>query len=88
MAQTRLEIVNSEEAQWNEYVDKTLLAAPSLEEIFNPIDPTTGFVLLENTISGPLFVTGLSELNRQRPMSNLSLGDRRRSLFGNDALFP
>jgi hypothetical protein len=83
-----LEITDPITAKWYDYVDERLQAAPSLEEIFNPIDPTTGLVLLENTINGPLFVTGLSELNKHKPMSSLSLTERRRSLFGNDALFP
>lgn len=86
--QEGLEITNQESAKWNDLIDEKLKAAPSLEEIFNPIDPTTGLVLLENTVSGPLFVTGLSELNKHRPISSLSLSERRRSLFGNDALFP
>lgn len=86
--QEGLEVTNPESAKWNDYIDEKLKTSPSLEEIFNPIDPTTGLVLLENTISGPLFVTGLSELNKHRPISNLTLSERRRSLFGNDALFP
>lgn len=71
-----------------EEIDKTLQSAPSLEDIFNPIDPTTGLVFLENTVRGALFVTGISDLNRHNPISSFTLADRRRMLFGNDALFP
>jgi tetratricopeptide (TPR) repeat protein len=74
--------------KWEDYIDKKLQAAPSLEEIFNPTDPTTGMVLLESTASGPLFATGLTKLNQHQPIETMSLTDRRRALFGNDALFP
>jgi hypothetical protein len=54
----------------------------------NPMDPTTGLVLLESTMRGPDFVTGLTGLNKHRPIKDMSLSDRRKALFGTDALFP
>jgi hypothetical protein len=73
---------------WEDHVDAKLHAAPSLGEMFNPTDPTTGILLLENTASGPLFATGLTRLNRHQSLQAMSLIERRRALFGNDALFP
>jgi hypothetical protein len=84
-----LETSDTNVIQWEDFVDKQLHAAPSLVHMFNPTDPTTGMVLLENTmVSGPLFATGLTELNRHQPITSMSLTDRKRALFGNEALFP
>lgn len=88
-ADEALETSNASVVQWEDFVDKQLHAAPSLVHMFNPTDPTTGLVLLENTtVNGPLFSTGLTELNRQQPIKRMSLTDRKRALFGNEALFP
>jgi hypothetical protein len=48
----------------------------------------TGMDLMESSVSGPLFAMGLTELNRHQETRNLSLMDQKRTLFGNDALFP
>jgi hypothetical protein len=80
--------LDPDSVEWERRVDEKLRAAPSLQEILNPMDPTTGLVLLESTMSGPDFVTGLTDLNQHRPIKNMSLTDRRKALFGTDALFP
>lgn len=87
-ANLALETSSTSVIQWEDYVDKQLHAAPSLVHMFNPTDPTTGMVLLENTVSGPLFATGLTEINRHQPIQHMSLTNRKRVLFGNEALFP
>ncbi|KAL7563424.1 hypothetical protein ACA910_016520 [Epithemia clementina (nom. ined.)] len=73
---------------WENYIDTKLRGATSLQDILNPVDPSTGLVLLESAIDGSIFITGLSELNRYRPLGSMSLLERRRALFGTDALFP
>lgn len=83
-----VETSDPDAVKWEDYIDEKLHMAPSLEEIFNPTDPTTGKVLFESTASGPLFATGLAKLNKHQPIETMSLTDRRRALFGNDALFP
>jgi tetratricopeptide (TPR) repeat protein len=82
------EVAQPDSAEWERRADEKLRAAPSLKEILNPMDPTTGLVLLESTMRGPDFVTGLTGLNKHRPIKNMSLSDRRKALFGTDALFP
>jgi hypothetical protein len=44
--------------------------------------------LLESTMTGSDFVSGLVALSRHRPMDKMTLPDRRKALFGTDALFP
>jgi la-related protein 1 len=75
-------------AEWEDFVDEQLHTAPSLEEIINPRDPTTGMVLIESNVNGALFATGLSYLNKHRSIETMTLLERKRALFGNDALFP
>ena len=74
--------------KWEDHIDALLHAAPSLEDIFNLTDPATGTVLLRSPVGGPLFATGLMELNRHRPINTMGLVDRIGALFGNDALLP
>jgi tetratricopeptide (TPR) repeat protein len=83
-----IEVNDSNATEWEDYADAKLRAAPSLETIFNPTDPTTGLNLLESTARGPLFATGLSKLNKRQSIASMSLSERRRALFGIDALFP
>ena len=71
---------------WENYIDKKLRGATSLQDILT--DPPTGLVLLESAIGGSVFITGLSKLNRYRPLASMTLLERRRALFGTDALFP
>ena len=84
-----------DDAAWEELVDARLLAAPSLYDILqddkNDNDDEKnrekGVVFLENTIAGSTFATGLAELNKHQPIGDLSLNERRKALFGTDALF-
>ena len=39
-------------AEWEDRVQQQALACPNLQRMFNPVDPTTGLVLLDNTVSG------------------------------------
>jgi tetratricopeptide (TPR) repeat protein len=72
---------------WENRVDELLRSFSSLREIYNPIDPTTGLVLLETTINGSNFVTGMMHFNIYRPIEQMSLSDRKRTIFATDALF-
>ena len=83
-----LEVNDPLVVRWEDYTDAKLRAAPSLETIFNPTDPTTGLELLESTARGPLFATGLTKLNKRQSLEDMTLSDRRKALFGIDALFP
>lgn len=83
-----LEIFDSVFMDWEDRVDGLLRSYPSLREIFNPLDPTTGSVLVESTINGSDFVTGLMQFNKHRPIETMSLSDRKRAIFATDALFP
>ena len=87
-ADDSLEIYDKSVKEWEDRVSAVLRASPSLREIFNPLDPTTGSVLLESTINGSDFVTGLMEYNRHRPIERMSLLERKRAIFATDALFP
>ena len=86
--QDRLEMNNAEALEWEKRVDESLLAYATLNEMFNPVDPTTGVVLLGTTMDGSLFVGGITELNRDKKVTSMSLEERKRAIFGNDALFP
>jgi tetratricopeptide (TPR) repeat protein len=78
-------------AQLEEGIDKALFSAPSLKAIIEAgnrkYNNVTGMDLLESTMTGSDFTTGLVELSRHRPMEKMSLSERRKALFGTDALF-
>jgi tetratricopeptide (TPR) repeat protein len=78
-------------AQLEEGIDKALLSAPSLKAIIEAgnrkYNNVPGMDLLESTMTGSDFVAGLVELSRYRPMESMSLSERRKALFGTDALF-
>lgn len=88
LADGGVEVFDRESMEWEDCADDLLRTFPSLGDIYNPLDPTTGLVLLESTISGSDFVTGLMEFNRHRPIEHMSLLDRKRAIFATDALFP
>lgn len=85
------EIVNT--AQWEETMIKAFLSAPSLREILSSsksaADTPTGMVLLESTMTGSKFVSGLVALCDQVSVSEMSSSssEKRKALFGTDALF-
>lgn len=83
-----LETADREIIQWENHIDAKLYAAPSLGEIFNLTDPATGTVFSKSPVDGSFFATGLIELNAHSQIESMTLSDRRRALFGNDALFP
>eukprot|EP00542_Grammatophora_oceanica_P014143 CAMPEP_0194037432 /NCGR_PEP_ID=MMETSP0009_2-20130614/9782_1 /TAXON_ID=210454 /ORGANISM="Grammatophora oceanica, Strain CCMP 410" /LENGTH=1666 /DNA_ID=CAMNT_0038679591 /DNA_START=197 /DNA_END=5197 /DNA_ORIENTATION=+ len=66
-----------------------LLDAPSLSVMLQPghVDQGSGMVLLEESMNGNNFVTGLVELNKHKPLNGMSLVERKKALFGSDALF-
>jgi hypothetical protein len=83
-----LEVVDVAFMEWEDRVDELLLGSPSLRDMFNPVDPTTGLVLLQSTINGSDFITGLMDFNRHRPIEGMTFTDRKRAIFATDALFP
>jgi len=79
-------------AQLEERAIDALLAAPSLEEMFNIGDKNgkqeETMDLLKSTMMTPSdFVTGLIALNKKRPMESLSHQERRKVLYRTDPLF-
>jgi tetratricopeptide (TPR) repeat protein len=78
-------------ALWEEQVTQTLLEAPNMQELIDTgkaeSNDKPGVDLLESTMTGSDFVTGLVVLSKHRPMERLSLSERRKALFGTDALF-
>jgi len=81
--------VLGDEAAWEDLVDERLLAAPSLHHILHDVEKNRekGVVFLENTTAASTFATGLTELNTHHQIGELSLNERRKALFGTDALF-
>lgn len=73
---------------WETIIDSKLRDATSLADMLNPVDPMTGLVFLESTSSGSTFVTGLVELSKARLIKDMPLYERRRAVFGTDALLP
>jgi tetratricopeptide (TPR) repeat protein len=68
------------------------LSAPSLQEILSADsekgDTKTAMVLLESTMTGSRFVSGLVALCNQASLSDMaSSSEKRKVLFGTDALF-
>jgi tetratricopeptide (TPR) repeat protein len=84
----KIETSDLKEIEWEDHIEQKMLLSPTLEEMFNPMDPTTGLVLLDRNANGSLFIAGLSELNKYQPVPEMTLAARKRALFGNDALFP
>ena len=84
-------IVEEDSVKWEQGIDRRLLAAPSLKEIFDggniKYTSVTDMDLLESTMVRSDFVTGLVDLSRHTPMEKMSLQERRKALFGSDALF-
>jgi len=87
-AESDAETSDPDIVNWENSLDKELRRAVSLQLILDREDPTTGLVLLESAMQGSVFITGLSELNRHKPLGSMTLLERRRALFGTDALFP
>eukprot|EP00522_Entomoneis_paludosa_P018131 CAMPEP_0172446234 /NCGR_PEP_ID=MMETSP1065-20121228/5875_1 /TAXON_ID=265537 /ORGANISM="Amphiprora paludosa, Strain CCMP125" /LENGTH=1464 /DNA_ID=CAMNT_0013197299 /DNA_START=166 /DNA_END=4560 /DNA_ORIENTATION=+ len=87
-AENAIETSDPAIVNWENYIDKELRHAISLEEVMEREGPRAGLVLLESAMQGSCFITGLSELNRYRPLESMTLLERRRALFGTDALFP
>jgi hypothetical protein len=84
-------VLAEDSAQWEELVNEAFLSAPSLQEIIETgnekYNTETGMDLLESTMTGSDFVSGLVALSRHRSMEKMLLPDRRKVLFGTDALF-
>lgn len=66
--------------EWEDLADRKLMNALTLQDILKRSS-------YEN-LNGSLFVAGLSDLNNQQPVLSMTLAERKRALFGNDALFP
>jgi hypothetical protein len=77
-----------DEGAWEDFIDKKLLFAPAFYTILHTKKQGgKGVVFLENTITASVFATGLAELNKHQPIGGLSWNERRKELFGTDALF-
>ncbi len=79
-------------ARWEQSVIEAYLSAPSLKQILESGDENdednTGMSLLESTMTGSNFVSGLVALCNQVSVADMqSVSDRRKALFGTDALF-
>ena len=83
-----IESSDPEVIAWEMNIDTKLRDAISLADMLNPVDPTTGLVFLESTSKGSTFVTGLFEMSNPRLIKDLPLYERRRAVFGTDALLP
>lgn len=83
--------VAEDSAQREELMNKAFLNTPSLLEIFKvgntKFNSETGMDLLESTMTGSDFASGLVALSRHQPMEDMLLPDKRKVLFGTDALF-
>lgn len=77
--------------KWESLLTDAFFSAPSLENIFedDTAKPksTTDVDLVESTMSSSNFVCGLVALSLQKSIDELSQSDRRKALFGTDALF-
>lgn len=78
-------------ARWEEPMIEAYLSAPSLENILEAGDKVdesqTGVLLLESTMTGSNFVSGLVALTDHVSVSEMTSDDKRKALFGTDALF-
>ena len=74
--------------EWENSIDKKLRDVITLSEILDSMRSSHGLVLLESAMRGSIFITGLSELNSYKALDSMTLLERRRALFGTDALFP
>jgi tetratricopeptide (TPR) repeat protein len=78
-------------ARWEEPMIEAYLSAPSLEDILETGDEKdeskTGMLLLESSMTGSNFVSGLVALCNHVSLSEMTLEDKRKTLFGADALF-
>lgn len=79
-------------AQWEESMMAAYLSAPSLDQILEGDDKvhedTVGMLLLESTMAGSSFVSGLVALCDEALLADMtSPSDKRKALFGTDALF-
>jgi len=79
-------------ARWEESMIEAYLSAPSLQQILESGDvmdeDRKGMSLLESTMTRSSFVSGLVALCKQVPVSDMeSSAEKRKALFGTDALF-
>lgn len=79
-----IESSDSDVADWEDRTDMELMSFASLDEMLKTRDST----LFESALNGSIFVAGLSELNKHKPLASMTLMERKTALFGNDALFP
>lgn len=82
-----LEISDPSMEAWENKSDSALQSGPSLQHVLNPTDPTTGFGLFDSVTDGSAFVTALSSQSKTKTIKEMTLPERRKVLFGTDALF-
>jgi len=69
--------------EWDILLDDCVRNGPTLGDLLTDDD---GMALLERSISGADFTTGLFEANKPELLESLSLTERRKLLFGSDLL--
>jgi tetratricopeptide (TPR) repeat protein len=83
-----VESVDAAVVEWEVRCDQVLQTAPSLYDMLKSSEDGIQQTLLSRNIDGTDFITGLTHLNNPQPIISLSLLERRKALFGTDALFP
>jgi tetratricopeptide (TPR) repeat protein len=73
----------------NEKFNEFTRNIPSLQDVLasNILDSSDHTIFLENSVSGIHFLSGLTTLNQQKPLQSMSVIERKKILFGSDALF-
>lgn len=75
--------IAEDSVEWDALLDNRMRVVPPIEELLAEND---GMGLLESSISGADFTTGLYAANTPEAIESLSLPDRRKVLFGSDLL--
>jgi tetratricopeptide (TPR) repeat protein len=87
-----VEMYDTDVVSWEYLVDDSLRSATSLSNIFLSLEQTatstTGLGMLQQSAEGSDFLTALSHLRKNSLIQDLPLLERRKILFGTDALFP
>jgi la-related protein 1 len=81
--------IEQDPVEWEEAISLRLRSSPSVDEILEEGGRIcrTGMELLESSLTGSDFITGLVELNRHQALVSMTPEEKRKALFGTDALF-
>ena len=70
--------------KWDSVLKSRLQTTPSVINMLRENESNDGMVLLESTMSGSDFITGIVDVNKEKALGSLSLIERRMALFGSD----